>query len=156
MLFKRNTLESLAIISYSGTFIFVLLNYTTNISPIQGVWFAIYTLTVCIVSILLSFKFIQWLLRLNKPVKYDLDQMMEKSPRLNFFLRLLPDTRSKREQLEFKEYDTNELSVISTVLEKKLVSSWYMPYISQEISFPFACKQMLDQMIGKAFQVCVF
>ncbi|CAG5057859.1 unnamed protein product [Parnassius apollo] len=66
---------------------------------------------------------------------------------------VLPHSERKVRK-ESKEYDTNELSIISTVLERKLVSSWYMTYISQEIGFPFACKQMLDQMISKTFQIC--
>ncbi|KAI5638971.1 PXA domain-containing protein [Phthorimaea operculella] len=100
-----------------------------------------------------SFKFIQWLLHLNKPLKYDLDALAKNYPNLECILGILPRVPKKAAN-ECKEYDTNELSVISTVLERRLVSSWYTHYVSQEIGFPFACKQMLDQMIGKTFQIC--
>lgn len=154
MLLKRNLLECTTILSCAGTFICVLLNYITNISPITGIWFPLYVITLFIVSLCVSFKFIQWLLRLNKPIKYDLDGIVSDYPYLSSLSKLLP--RPRKAVSEIREYDTNELSVISTVLERKLVSSWYVPYISQEIGFPFACKQMLDQMIGKSFQVCGF
>lgn len=153
MLLKRNLLECVTIISCSGTIICLLLNYLTNISPITGIWFTIYFISVFIGSVFFSFKFIQWLLHLNKPIKYDLDNLVKEYPLLSFLRRVLPETKKKSHIENGKEYDTNELSVISTVLERKLVSSWYVPYLSQEIGFPFACKQMLDQMIGKAFQV---
>ncbi|XP_022823534.1 uncharacterized protein LOC111354342 isoform X2 [Spodoptera litura] len=152
MLLKRNLLECTTIVSCAGTFICVLLNYITNISPITGIWFPLYIITLFIVSLCVSFKFIQWLLRLNKPIKYDLDGIVADYPYLSLLSKLLP--RPRKVVSEIHEYDTNELSVISTVLERKLVSSWYVPYISQEIGFPFACKQMLDQMIGKSFQIC--
>ncbi|XP_052749647.1 uncharacterized protein LOC113522112 isoform X2 [Galleria mellonella] len=154
MLLKRNLLETLAIVSCVGTLICVLLNYLTNISPITGIWFTVYFLFVFILSILFSFKFIQWLLHLNKPINYDLEDLLKIYPQFSFLTRVLPKTKKKVANNEFKEYDTNELSVISSVLERKLVSSWYVPYISEEIGFPFACKQMLDQMIGKTFQIC--
>ncbi|XP_037303588.1 uncharacterized protein LOC115442445 isoform X2 [Manduca sexta] len=153
MLLKGNLLESLTIVSCSGTVICILLNCLTNISPITGVWFYIYLLTIFLVSVFLNFKFIQWLLRLNKPLKYDLEGLLAEYPHLSFLSRVLPDTKRSK-KVPYKEYDTNELSVISTVLEKRLVSSWYISYISEEIGFPFACKQMLDQMIGGTFQIC--
>ncbi|KAH9638466.1 hypothetical protein HF086_016791, partial [Spodoptera exigua] len=152
MLLKRNLLECTTILSCAGTFICILLNYITNISPITGIWFPLYVVTLFIVSLCVSFKFIQWLLRLNKPIKYDFDGIAADYPYLSSLSKLLPKPR--KAVSEIREYDTNELSVISTVLERKLVSSWYVPYISQEIGFPFACKQMLDQMIGKSFQIC--
>lgn len=139
-------------ISSGGSLICILLHYTTNISPISGIWFPLYIFTLFVVSLCISFKFIQWLLQLNKPIKYDLEGIVKDYPSLSFLLRVLPQTRDTK-GLECREYDTNELSIISTVLERKLVSSWYVPYISQEIGFPFACKQMLDQIIGKSFQV---
>lgn len=153
MLLKRNLLESLTIVSSSGTLICIFLNYITNISPFKGVWFLIYVLCLFFVSVLFSFKSIQWLIHLNKPITYDVDGLVRKYPYLGFLTEVLPK-RPKLENVDaYKDYDTNELSVISTVLERKLVSSWYMPYVSQDIGFPFACKQMLDQMIGKSFQV---
>lgn len=152
MLLKRNLLEYLTIISSFGSVICILLNYVTNISPLSGIWFHLYLFTVFVISVLFSFKFIQWLLHLNKPVRYDIDGLIKKYPSLSFLSGVLPSSGTKVHK-EAKEYDTNELSVISTVLERKLVSSWYMEYISPEIGFPFACKQMLDQMISKAFQV---
>lgn len=138
-----------------GSLICILLNYATNISPITGIWFPIYVIFLFVLSLFCSFKFLQWLLMLNKPLKYDLEELGKEYPNLRFLTRVLPKLPKSRQQTstEYKEYDTNELSVISTVLERKLVSSWYVPYISQEIGFPFACKQLLDQMIGKAFQV---
>lgn len=151
MLLKRN-LENIAIISNSGTLICVLLHYLTDISLLSGKWFLLYICAVFIVSVFFSFRVIQWMLRLNKPISYDLEAFVEKFPYLAPLKGVLPQL-PKRIKHEWKEYDTNELSVISTVLERKLVSSWYVPYISQDIGFPFACKQMLDQMIGKAFQV---
>lgn len=152
MLLKRNLLENIAIISNSGTLICVLLHYLTDISLLSGKWFLLYICAVFIVSVFFSFRVIQWMLRLNKPISYDLEAVVEKYPYLAPLKGVLPQL-PKRIKHEWKEYDTNELSVISTVLERKLVSSWYVPYISQDIGFPFACKQMLDQMIGKAFQV---
>ncbi|CAH0718883.1 unnamed protein product, partial [Brenthis ino] len=95
-----------------------------------------------------------WLLQLNKPIKYDLDNIVKKYPFLSFLGDVLPQVNRPKEKEPIKEYDTNELSVITTVLEKKLVSSWYVSYISEEIGFPFACKQMLDQIVAKAFQIC--
>nr|XP_026490169.1 uncharacterized protein LOC113396447 [Vanessa tameamea] len=154
MLLKRNLLETVTIISCSGTVICILLNYVTNISPITGIWFIIYLLLLFVGSVFGSFKFIQWLLHLNKPLKYDLDILLKKYPFLSFLTDVLPQIQKKVENEHTKEYDTNELSVITSVLEKKLVSSWYMTYISQEIGFPFACKQMLDQMVAKTFQIC--
>lgn len=152
MLLKRNLLQNITIISSCGTFICILLNYVTNISLLTGIWLPLYLVALFIVSAFGSFKFIKWLLSLNKPLTCDIDNLVKEYPYLSFLKRVLPE-RKAREKTEIKEYDTNELSVISTVLERKLVSSWYVPFISQEISFPFACKQMLDQMIGKAFQV---
>ncbi|XP_075982189.1 uncharacterized protein LOC142980602 isoform X2 [Anticarsia gemmatalis] len=152
MLLKRNLIECTTIISCTGTLICVLLNYVTDISPITGIWFPLYILTLFIVSLCVSFKFIQWLLRLNKPIKYDLEGIIKDYPYLTFLSRVLPQSR-RPPPSEWCEYDTNELSVISTVLERKLVSSWYVPFISQEIGFPFACKQMLDQIIGKSFKI---
>lgn len=152
---KRNLLENITIISNSVTIICILLHYLTDISLITGRWFIFYVLAVFIVSVYFSFRVIQWFLHLNKPLSYDLDGLVEKYPFLAPLRGVLPEL-PKRAKQEWKEYDTNELSVISTVLERKLVSSWYVPYISQDIGFPFACKQMLDQMIGKAFQVSVF
>ncbi|XP_064074549.1 uncharacterized protein LOC113396447 isoform X2 [Vanessa tameamea] len=154
MLLKRNLLETVTIISCSGTVICILLNYVTNISPITGIWFIIYLLLLFVGSVFGSFKFIQWLLHLNKPLKYDLDILLKKYPFLSFLTDVLPQIQKKVENEHTQEYDTNELSVITSVLEKKLVSSWYMTYISQEIGFPFACKQMLDQMVAKTFQIC--
>ncbi|CAH2088388.1 unnamed protein product [Euphydryas editha] len=154
MLLKRNLLETVTIISCGGTVICILLNYVTNISPITGIWFISYILLLFILSVFGSFKFIQWLLHLNKPLKYDLQNLIKKYPFLTFLADVLPQVRKKDEKEAVKEYDTNELSVITSVLEKKLVSSWYMSYISEEIGFPFACKQMLDQMIAKTFQIC--
>ncbi|XP_013144188.1 PREDICTED: uncharacterized protein LOC106107735 isoform X2 [Papilio polytes] len=153
MLLKRNVLEDLTIISCGGALICIILNYVTNISPITGIWFHLYLISVFVISVLFSFKFIQWLLHLNKPIKYDLEGLVKKYPRLSFLTGILPRTERKIYK-EPKEYDINELSIISTVLERKLVSSWYMAYISPEIGFPFACKQMLDQMISKTFQIC--
>ncbi|XP_053616444.1 uncharacterized protein LOC128678722 isoform X2 [Plodia interpunctella] len=151
MLLKRNLLESLTIVSCSGTLICLLLHCFTNISPISGGYLFTYFIATFLVSLFLSFKFVQYLLHLNKPLKYDWE-WLEGFPEIFRSLFPNPPKRSKMETT--KEYDTNELSVISTVLEKKLVSSWYMPYISQEIGFPFGCKQMLDQMIAKTFQIC--
>ncbi|KAG7304676.1 hypothetical protein JYU34_010022 [Plutella xylostella] len=158
MLLKRNLLESLTLFFCSGSFICILLNYVTDISPITGIWFPIYTIFLCLVSLTCSLKVIQWLIRCNKPLKYDVDKVFKEYPSLSFLARVLPEfpkpVRPPKFSEEYKEYDTNELSVISTVLERRLVSSWYVPFISQEIGFPFACKQMMDQMIGKAFQIC--
>ncbi|XP_068623086.1 uncharacterized protein [Battus philenor] len=153
MLLKRNIFEYLTLISCGGSLLCILLNYVTNISPVTGIWFHLYLVTVFVISVLFSFKFIQWLLHLNKPIQYDIDGLIKKYPSLSFLPGFLPRT-GKKDTKEPKEYDTNELSVISTVLERKLVSSWYMAYISPEIGFPFACKQMLDQMITKTFQIC--
>lgn len=152
MLLKRNLLEYTTIVSCTGTLICVLLNYITNISPVTGIWFPLYLLVVFILSLCVSFKFIQWLLKLNKPLKYDIEGIIRDYPCLSSLSSILPRIRQTKSS-ECREYDTNELSVISTVLERKLVSSWYIPYISEEIGFPFACKQMLDQIIGKSFQV---
>ncbi|CAG4987370.1 unnamed protein product [Colias eurytheme] len=80
--------------------------------------------------------------------------IVEKYPFAHLITNILPKIPKKLKPTELKEYDTNEISVITTVLERKLVSSWYIHYISQEISFPFACKQLLDQMVSKAFQIC--
>ncbi|XP_069362290.1 uncharacterized protein [Maniola hyperantus] len=151
MLLKRNLLETVTIISCSGTIICVFLNCVTNISPITGIWFISYILLLFISSVVCSFKFMQWLLHLNKPIKYDIEKILNKYP---FLAGVLPQVSQKLDTEQSKEYDTNELSIITTVLEKKLVSSWYVSYISEEIGFPFACKQMLDQMIAKAFQIC--
>ncbi|XP_045778209.1 uncharacterized protein LOC123876112 isoform X2 [Maniola jurtina] len=151
MLLKRNLLETVTIISCSGTIICIFLNYLTNISPITGIWFISYILLLFISSVVCSFKFMQWLLHLNKPIKYDIEKILKKYP---FLAGVLPQVSKNVEKEQSKEYDTNELSIITTVLEKKLVSSWYVTYISEEIGFPFACKQMLDQMIAKAFQIC--
>ncbi|XP_022125090.2 uncharacterized protein LOC111000060 isoform X2 [Pieris rapae] len=154
MIMKRNLLESVTIISCCSTLLCVLFNYTTNISPLTGYWFVAYTIILLIASIIFSVKIIQWLLHLNKPLKYDLEFIIEKYPFSAFFVKVLPLISKNTKTLhDCKEYDTNELSVITSVLERKLVSSWYIHYISQEISFPFACKQMLDQMISKAFQI---
>ncbi|KAL0830193.1 hypothetical protein ABMA28_003650 [Loxostege sticticalis] len=150
---QRNALETLTVISCSGTFLSVILHYVTNVSPLSGIWFPIYFFVVFIVSVSFSFKFLQWLLHLSKPLKYDVEGWVKEYPYLSFLGGVLPRIR-RRVKKEPREYDTNELSVITTVLERKLVSSWYVPYISQEIGFPFACKQMLDQMIGKTFQIC--
>ncbi|CAK1542446.1 unnamed protein product [Leptosia nina] len=103
---------------------------------------------------LLVFRQLPWFLRLNKPLKYDVKEITEKFPLATYLASVLPQLPEKAKSIECKDYDTNELSVITTVLERKLVSSWYIQYISQEISFPFACKQLLDQMISKGFQIC--
>lgn len=95
MLLKRNILESLTIVSCSGTLICVLLNYVTNISPITGIWFPIYVLVVFVVSVSLSFKFLQWLLRQNKPLKYDIDSLVKDYPQLSFLTKVLPQTRKR-------------------------------------------------------------
>lgn len=153
MLLKRNVLESITILSCCSTLLCVLFNYATSISPVTGYWFVAYTIILFIASIILSVKLIQWFLNLNKPLKYDLVSVIDKYPYSALLVKVLPLISKKTKTLECKEYDTNELSVITSVLEKRLVSSWYIHYISQEISFPFACKQMLDQMISKAFQV---
>ncbi|XP_047515496.1 uncharacterized protein LOC125056446 isoform X2 [Pieris napi] len=154
MIMKRNLLESVTIISCCSTLLCVLFNYATNISPLTGYWFVAYTIFLFITSIIFSVKIIQWLLHLNKPLKYDLESIIEKYPYSAFLVKVLPLISKNSKTLpDCKEYDTNELSVITSVLERKLVSSWYIHYISQEISFPFACKQMLDQMISKAFQI---
>lgn len=153
---KRNLLECATILSCSGTLVCALLNYITNISPITGIWFPIYILTLFIVSLCYSFNFIQWVLRLYKPIKHDVIGFLAKFPKFSALGRIWKKIKIPEwNHHEDIEYDTNQLSVISTVLERKLVSSWYVPFISQEIGFPFACKQMLDQMIGKSFQVCV-
>lgn len=154
MLLKRDLLENVTIISCSGTVVCLILNYISNISPITGIYFIIYILLLFITSLFASFKLIQWLLHLNKPIKYDIEKLVEKYPFMAFLADVLPKFEKKTEK-EIKEYDTNELSVITSVLEKRLVSSWYVPYISEEIGFPFACKQTLDQIIAKAFEVCV-
>ncbi|CAF4764076.1 unnamed protein product [Pieris macdunnoughi] len=154
MIMKRNLLESVTIISSCSTLLCVLFNYATNITPLTGYWFVAYTIFLFVASIISSVKIIQWLLHLNKPLKYDLESIIEKYPYSAFLVKVLPLISKKSKTLpDCKEYDTNELSVITSVLERKLVSSWYIHYISQEISFPFACKQMLDQMISKAFQI---
>ncbi|XP_049878336.1 uncharacterized protein LOC126375454 isoform X2 [Pectinophora gossypiella] len=153
MLLKRNLLETVTAFSCSGTVICVLLNYVTNISPLKGIWFSVYFVLLFLLSVTLSFRLIQWVINLNKPLKYDLDGLVQNYPYLGFLKDILPRIPTRVEK-ECKEYDTNELSVISTVLERRLVSSWYVHYVSQEIGFPFACKQMLDQMIGRTFQIC--
>ncbi|XP_038218910.1 uncharacterized protein LOC119837407 isoform X3 [Zerene cesonia] len=154
MLMKRNILECITIVSCSTATICTLLNYATNISPLTGWWFIIYTLFLFIFSVIFSFKVIQWILHLNKPIKYDIENIADKYPFAHLIANVLPKIPKKSKPAEVKEYDTNEISVITTVLERKLVSSWYIHYISQEISFPFACKQLLDQMVSKAFQIC--
>lgn len=73
MILKRNLLENLTIISSSGAFICVLLNYITNISLITGIWLPLYIIALFVISVLLSFKCIQWLLQLNRPLKYDIE-----------------------------------------------------------------------------------
>ncbi|XP_052744553.1 uncharacterized protein LOC112055071 isoform X2 [Bicyclus anynana] len=151
MLLRRNLLETLTITSCTGTALCIFLNCVTSISPITGIWFLTYILFMFISSVICSFKFMQWLLHLNKPIKYDVEGILSKYP---FLAGVLPQVAKKVEKGQSKEYDTNELSIITTVLEKRLVSSWYVTYISEEIGFPFACKQMLDQMISKAFQIC--
>lgn len=156
MLLKRNLLECVTIISCGGCFFCIILNCVTNISPITGIWFSLYIIAVFILAVSFSFKFVQWLLHMNKPLKYDLEGLLKEYPQFYFLKRFLPHTEKTVKSCELdegREYDTNELSVISTVLVQKLVSSWYLPYISQEIQFPTACKQMLDQMIGKTFKV---
>ncbi|XP_032522872.2 uncharacterized protein LOC116774294 isoform X2 [Danaus plexippus] len=153
MLLKRDLLENVTIISCSGTVVCLILNYISNISPITGIYFIIYILLLFITSLFASFKLIQWLLHLNKPIQYDIEKLVEKYPFMAFLADVLPKFEKKTEK-EIKEYDTNELSVITSVLEKRLVSSWYVPYISEEIGFPFACKQTLDQIIAKAFETC--
>ncbi|KAL4703330.1 hypothetical protein ACJJTC_013096 [Scirpophaga incertulas] len=153
MLIKRNLLECLTIFSCSSTIICIFFNYVTNISPITGIWFPVYLFLLFIFSVSLSFKFLRWILQLNKPLKYDIDALIKEYPYLSSLAKVLPQPRKKIYQ-ESIEYDTNQLSIITTVLEKKFVSSWYVHNISQEIGFPFACKQMLDQMIGKCFQIC--
>lgn len=154
MLFKTNILETMSILASSGTIICIILNYLTNISPITGIWLMTYLLFLFIASVFCSFKFIQWLLHQNQPIKYNLDNIVKKYPFLSCVSSFLPNINRGTKREPIKEYDTNELSVITTVLERKLVSSWYVTYISEEIGFPFACKQMLDQMIAKTFQVC--
>ncbi|XP_041969608.1 uncharacterized protein LOC121726350 isoform X2 [Aricia agestis] len=154
MLSNRNLLEIVTIASSCISVVGIFLNYVTDISPITGFWFVSYIVIVIVLSISLSFNCIQWMLQLNKPLKYDIEGTVATYPFLSFLKNVLPQVPEASSVVECKEYDTNELSVISTVLEKKLVSSWYVPYISQEIGFPFACKQMLDQMISKAFKIC--
>ncbi|XP_063384516.1 uncharacterized protein LOC134670637 [Cydia fagiglandana] len=157
MLLKRNLLECVTLFSCGVCVICIFLNCVTNISPITGIWFPLYIILVFILSISFSFKFIQWLLHMNKPIKYDLEGLFKDYPQFIFLKRFLPQVKKRVRSPDFeegKEYDTNELSVISTVLQKKLVSSWYEPYISQEIGFPFACKHLLDQMIEKTFKIC--
>ncbi|XP_063832146.1 uncharacterized protein LOC135081357 [Ostrinia nubilalis] len=154
MIQHRNAVETLTIVSCTGTFFSVILHYVSDISPLTGIWFPIFIFVVFIVSVAFSFKFLQWLLQLNKPVKYDLEELVKEYPYLSFLREVLPCPPKRKTKEVREDYDTNELSVITTVLERKLVSSWYVPYISQEIGFPFACKQMLDQMIGKMFQIC--
>ncbi|XP_039748166.1 uncharacterized protein LOC120625232 isoform X2 [Pararge aegeria] len=151
MLLKRNLLEAVTITSCTCTILCIFLNYVTNISPITGIWFLTYLLLLFITSVVCSFKLMQWLLHLNKPIKYDIERILNEYP---FLAGVLPQFTKKVEKELNKEYDTNELSIITSVLEKRLVSSWYVSYISEEIGFPFACKQMLDQMIAKAFQIC--
>ncbi|XP_061717616.1 LOW QUALITY PROTEIN: uncharacterized protein LOC133525348 [Cydia pomonella] len=157
MLLKRNLLEYVTVFSVAYVFFCIFLNCVTNISPITGIWFPLYVILVFILSISFSFKFIQWLLHMNKPIKYDLEGLFKDYPQFIFLKRFLPQVKKRVRSPDFeegKEYDTNELSVISTVLQKKLVSSWYEPYISQEIGFPFACKHLLDQMIERTFKIC--
>ncbi|XP_050682767.1 uncharacterized protein LOC126978092 isoform X2 [Leptidea sinapis] len=152
MIMKRSLLENITLISCSSTVICAIFNSVTNSSFITGWWFIGYALIVFIISLVLSFKLIQYLLHLNKPISFDI-KLLNKYTFVRSIQDFLPQIHNKQE-IECKEYDTNELSVITTVLEKKLVSSWYIYYISKEISFPFACKQLLDQIISKAFQIC--
>ncbi|XP_012552669.3 uncharacterized protein LOC101740850 isoform X1 [Bombyx mori] len=154
MLLRSNLLESVSLVSTTGIVACIVLHALTPISPIGSVWLALYIAFFAISSLFLTIKFIRWLLSLNRPLKYDLERFKTQYPYLNCLWRFLPELEKCRVKESFKEYDTSELSIISTVLEKKLVSSWYVPFISQEISFPFACKQMLDQMIQKSFLVC--
>ncbi|XP_047998429.1 uncharacterized protein LOC125235857 isoform X2 [Leguminivora glycinivorella] len=157
MLLKRNLLECVTLFSCGVCVLCIFLNCATNISPLTGIWFPLYVIVVFILSVSFSFKFIQWLLHMNKPIKYDLEGLFADYSQFIFLKRFLPQVKKRVRSADFqegKEYDTNELSVISTVLQEKLVSSWYKPYISQEIGFPFACKQLLDQMIEKTFKIC--
>ncbi|XP_047027449.1 uncharacterized protein LOC124635571 isoform X1 [Helicoverpa zea] len=152
---KRNILQTLSFISGIGLVTCIVLHCTTKISPLTGISFPGYVLGVFLVCVHITFRFIQATMLLHKPIKYDLDVIMDEYPYMTVVNELIRKRRKKKSRVsEIREYDTDELSVISTVLERKLVSSWYVPYISQEIGFPFACKQMLDQMIGKSFQIC--
>lgn len=149
LLIKSNVLESVALISIAILITSIAFNFITGIVGIIPL--VIFCTIIFISSITLSFKTIQWLLNLNKPIKYQLDVVLKVYP---YFKFIVPKSYfSKKKKTIICEYDTSELSVISSVLERRLVSTWYVPYISEEIGFPFACKQILDQIIGKAFQV---
>lgn len=153
MLLKRHVLETLTLCSCCGSLICIALSCFTNISLITGIFVPIYVIIVFIVSTTLSFKCIQWVLRLPKPIKYDVCAILRSCP---YFKCIYPKTyfvEEVKKEID-REHSAHDLSVISAVLERKLVSSWYVGYISEDIAFPFACKHMLDQMIGKAFEIC--
>lgn len=154
-----------------GTVLFLLLSNLFIQSTIYNVWLFLYTVSVIVLSIWVTCRDIQFLLEQSAPLKTELQfDISSKHSKINIVssvIRILKkiligkDVRQNKNEIEQKKKAINmsscsDISTIASVIERKFVWAWYSQYVSKEIAFPFACKELLDQMVTKIFQVLTY
>lgn len=154
-----------------GTVLFLLLSNLFIQPTIYNVWLFIYTVSLIVLSIWVTCRDIQFLLEQSTPLKIQLHfDISSKHSKINIisyvvtiFKKILTgkDVRQSKNEIEQRKNAMNisscsDISTIASVIERKFVWAWYSQYVSKEIAFPFACKELLDQMVTKIFQVLTY
>lgn len=162
---ERVILFSLAIV------LFLLLSNLFIQSTIYNVWLFIYTVSLIILSIWVTCRDIQFLLEQSTPLKIELQfDIASKHSKINIissviyiFKKIVTGNAVRQNKNEIEQMkkamnisSCSDISTIASVIERKFVWAWYSQYVSKEIAFPFACKELLDQMVTKIFQVLTY
>lgn len=128
-----------------------------------GIWLVFYSSALIISSVWLTCYEIQYLLNQCEPLKSNSSGIFTKiiqSRHVSKIVSTILPNHGHRLMLKSKKSDTPEdtadaknACIISSVIERKCIWTWYSNYVSKEIAFPFACKELFDQMLVKGFQV---
>ncbi|XP_077288927.1 uncharacterized protein LOC143913162 isoform X2 [Arctopsyche grandis] len=153
------------IVSSSGLLLSVFL-YNIIFQHISyNIWLFLYTFILIVSSVWMTCYEIQFLLNQNDPLKPHSENVLAKilySNRVRTMIssvypKIYTKPIDKKENIPTKDaideaIDCESASIISSVIERKCIWSWYSQYVSKEIAFPFACKEFLDHIVVKTFQ----
>lgn len=158
---QSNWCEKIILLSSGILFVTFLCNAVLNVS--LGIWLVLYSSILIISSVWLTCYEIQFLLNQCEPLKTNSSSIFTKIIQSRYVSKFIPiiilnhthklTQKSKKSDTPEDIVDTKNACIISSVIERKCIWSWYSNYVSKEIAFPFACKELFDQMLIKGFQV---